>query len=274
MSDKINLCPNCFAEEGNNDICPDCGYDIKNRSDNGEYLPAGTILIGKYMIGKVLGHGGFGATYLGMDLTVSEKVAIKEYLPAGVAVREKDTDIVTSYIGKKGEIYKHGLRNFIEEAKVLSKFSAVPSIVSIFDVFTANGTAYIVMEYLEGESLSSYVKNNAPLSSDIVIEFALPLCDALKKVHNAGIIHRDISLENIYLMKDGKIKLLDFGAARLTLVDDSTSLSVILKPGYAPIEQYSRKGVQGPWTDIYALAATIYHMFTGYAPTSATDRAT
>ena len=271
---RKDFCPNCFSENTKDNICKQCGYDSTNPGKPGEYLTPGTILVSKYMVGQVLGHGGFGVTYLGIDLAIQTKVAIKEYLPAGMAVRGLDTLTVTSYMGEKGRNYKHGLQRFIEEAKVLSKFNAVSSIVSIFDVFTANGTAYIVMEYLDGENLSKYVKRNAPLPYDQVLQFILPVCDALKKVHNAGIIHRDISLDNLYLLDNCQVKLLDFGAARLTLFDGEKSLSVILKPGYAPMEQYSRKGKQGPWTDIYALAATIYHMLTGQAPASATDRAT
>lgn len=268
----IDFCPNCFEKKKRLGKCQVCGYDDTIEHDSDGCLLPGTILDGKYMVGKVLGHGGFGITYLGTDLTIKTKIAIKEYMPSGIAYRGEDKISMQTYKGEKGQQFSLGFTRFIKEAKVLSRFNAVPSIVSVYDVIKANGSAYIIMEYLEGETLSSYVKRNGLLSSKEVKELIMPVLDSLEKVHMANIIHRDIALDNLYMTENGSVKLLDFGAARYAFADKANSLSVVLKPGYAPIEQYSRKGAQGPWTDIYALAATMYAMLTGEAPPDSTDR--
>ena len=231
---------------------------------NSYSLQRNTGLIGRYVIQEVLGQGGFGITYLGIDKLYGNKVAIKEYYPQKIAMRK------AQYEDKNN--YNKGKKRFLDEAQVMARFNKNEGIVKILDFFEANNTAYIVMEYLEGITLKQYLGKYGVIQFRNLIEMMLPLLEALIEIHSQGLIHRDISPDNIMVQHNSKLKLMDFGAARDYTESGNKSLTVILKPGYAPPEQYQTHGVQGPWTDIYALCATIYKCLTGITPPDAIAR--
>lgn len=236
-------------------------------------LQRNTELIGRYVIQEVLGQGGFGITYLGIDKLYGNKVAIKEYYPQEIAMRKAQyEDVVTVTSIEEKNNYDKGKKRFLDEAQVMARFNKNEGIVKILDFFEANNTAYIVMEYLEGITLKQYLGKYGVIQFRNLIEMMLPLLEALIEIHSQGLIHRDISPDNIMVQHNGKVKLMDFGAARDYTESGNKSLSVILKPGYAPPEQYQTHGVQGPWTDIYALCATIYKCLTGITPPDAIAR--
>lgn len=264
----------CMQEKKGPGPCPHCGFDESTYEVLPHHLPPGTILNGKYLVGKVLGQGGFGITYLGWDLNLDVKLAIKEYYPNGYVIREATCGPTVSVMtGSRAEFFQKGLAKFVDEAKRLGKFWGLPGIVAVKDYFQANHTAYIVMEYAEGETLKEVLaKNNGRLQPEVIFGMLQPLFESLDTVHKAGIIHRDISPDNIMVDERGHVKLLDFGAAREFLAQDEKSLSIMLKPGYAPEEQYRSRGHQGPWTDVYSLCATIYRALTGTTPLESLDR--
>ena len=236
-------------------------------------LRKGTRLIGRYTIEGVLGQGGFGITYLGMDELHEKPVAIKEFFPQGIVTRniEYQDTVTVTFVGEKDN-YEKGKERFLKEARTMAKFSKDEGIVKALDFFEINNTAYIVMEYLEGVTLKQYLRENQRIAPEDLIELLVPLIESLDEIHSQGMIHRDISPDNIMVLPDGRIKLMDFGAARDYTVFGEKSLSIVLKPGYAPPEQYQTHGVQGPWTDIYALCATMYKCITGENPPDAIDR--
>lgn len=240
---------------------------------NSYSLQRNTGLIGRYVIQKVLGQGGFGITYLGIDKLYGNKVAIKEYYPQEIAMRKAQyEDVVTVTSIEEKNNYDKGKKRFLDEAQVMARFNKNEGIVKILDFFEANNTAYIVMEYLEGITLKQYLGKYGVIQFRNLIEMMLPLLEALIEIHSQGLIHRDISPDNIMVQHNSKLKLMDFGAARDYTESGNKSLTVILKPGYAPPEQYQTHGVQGPWTDIYALCATIYKCLTGITPPDAIAR--
>ena len=236
-------------------------------------LRKGTRLIGRYTIEGVLGQGGFGITYLGIDELHKKKVAIKEFFPQGIVTRniEYEDTVTVTLVGEK-ENYDKGKERFLKEAQTMAMFSKDKGIVKVLDFFEINNTAYIVMEYLEGVTLKQYLRENKRIDAEDLVELLVPLIEALDEIHSQGLIHRDISPDNIMVLPDGRIKLMDFGAARDYTEFGEKSLSIVLKPGYAPPEQYQTHGVQGPWTDIYALCATMYKCITGENPPDAIDR--
>jgi serine/threonine protein kinase len=237
------------------------------------YLKEGVLLHNRYEIQTVLGHGGFGITYAAHDAVLNVKVAIKEYLPRQLATRGEGWTKVSVFTGEARQHYDDGLRKFLEEAQSVARFSHHPNIVSARDFFEANGTAYMVMEYVEGVTLKEYLeKKGGKISFEEAKGIMMPIMDALREVHQAGLLHRDISPDNIYLTSSAQVKLLDFGAARYFAGEQSKSLSVILKQGYAPEEQYRSSGKQGTWTDVYAVGATLYKVLTGKTPPDALDR--
>lgn len=245
-----------------------------NSNTNSHQLKIGTILQSKYRIEKILGEGGFGITYLATDLSLDISVAIKEYFPVGFVTRDSSySSSISFFSGKKKEIFISGKDKFIQEARVLGKLSHLEGIVSVRDYFQENNTAYIVMEYLSGITLKDYlVQAGGSLSIEHTLELLKPVFLSLVQVHGQGLIHRDISPDNIMIMDNNQVKLLDFGAARNVETSDAKSMSVLLKPGYAPEEQYRSKGIQGPWTDVYALCATIYKCITGELPQESLER--
>lgn len=267
-------CMGCMEEYEGNGACPHCGFDLENYNVVPHQLMPGTVLNGKYILGKALGEGGFGISYLGWDLNLEYKVAIKEYYPISYVTRHAaHTPVVTVTSGSRREFYQKGLDQFVEEARRLAKFSGLPGIVLVRDYFQENGTAYIVMEFAEGQTLKKILQNhNGSLPANHVFGMMRPVIQSLREIHKIGLIHRDISPDNIMVDTDGRVKLLDFGAARNYISGGQNSLSVILKPGYTPEEQYRSHGEQGPWTDVYALCATMYRAITGILPPESLDR--
>ena len=241
--------------------------------ENLHCLRKGTRLIGRYIIEGVLGQGGFGITYLGTDELHEKKVAIKEFFPQGIVTRniEYQDTVTVTFVGEKDN-YEKGKERFLKEARTMAKFSKDEGIVKALDFFEINNTAYIVMEYLEGVTLKQYLRENQRIAPEDLIELLVPLIESLDEIHSQGMIHRDISPDNIMVLPDGRIKLMDFGAARDYTEFGEKSLSIVLKPGYAPPEQYQTHGIQGPWTDIYALCATMYKCITGENPSDAIER--
>ncbi len=275
MIDPSRMCAQCMFEmpEGEH-LCPACGYDNLESENQPHQLAQRSILAGAYLVGRALGQGGFGVTYVGWDLTLDQKVAIKEYYPDGCVTREPMTHAtILPMLGDKGEFFTHGRQKFVDEARVLAKFVDDPSIVNVRRTFQENGTAYIVMDFVEGRTLKQYAaEKGGRLSSAETLGLLRPLMTSLSHVHKAGLLHRDISPDNIMLQPDGTVKLLDFGAARQISAEGEKSLTINVKHGYAPEEQYRTHGEQGPWTDVYALAATIYMLTTGQLPPQALDR--
>lgn len=272
------LCMGCM-EKYNDQLafCPYCGRPFQCEPEQPYYIAPGTVLHQRYIVGKVLGSGGFGITYIGWDYLLERKVAIKEYFPREYVTRMMNQPQVMVYPGERESWYREGLEKVLEEAKRLAQFEAVSGIVQIYDCFPENGTSYIVMEFLEGMTLKAYLDQKGPMEEKQALQVVLQIAWAMEEVHAAGILHRDISPDNIYVLNPEspeklKVKLLDFGAARYSATKEQRSLSVIIKPGYAPEEQYYRRGEQGPWTDVYALAATLYKMLTGITPENALER--
>ncbi|KAA6182479.1 protein kinase [Thiohalocapsa marina] len=270
------LCPGCFAAKGNQNPCPHCGYD--------EQAPRGPLVLhhrellnAQYLVGRVLGKpGGFGITYLGWDLKLQTRVAIKEYLPRDLAGRGTDQSTVAAHSGEDAELFRFGLEQFLREARTLAQLDH-PNIVRVRQFFEANETAYLVMDYYDGLSLEEYLEQQGGrIQEEAAIQLMLPILDGLRAVHAKGFLHRDVKPQNIYLAKTdtGGVRpiLLDFGAARQAMGERSRSMSVVVSAGYAPFEQYHRKGKQGPWTDIYSVAAVLYRAVTGSVPLDAAER--
>lgn len=239
-----------------------------NRSmSNTRCLKPGVILKERYKIEEVIGAGGFGITYRAWDPLLQSYVAIKEYYPSGIATRSADSSKVCVPVGQEQREYHRGRIRFLKEAQDVARFQSEPNIVSIYDYLEENDTAYMVMEYLHGCTLKQYIREHGGrLDTGHILHICLSVLDALAVVHKAGMIHRDISPENIFICEDLTVKLIDFGAAKQVYLDGEQTMSVVLKPGYAPPEQYAKKDKQGPWTDIYALGATLYFAATGEKP--------
>ena len=267
------MCLGCmekYSQEFN--VCPHCGYVEGTEVEEAVHMEPGTKLADRYIIGKVLGYGGFGVTYIGWDERLEQKVAIKEYLPSEFSTRMPGDPTVTVFSGDRSEQFLEGLDKFVEEAKRLSRFQNEAGIVKVFDSFKANNTAYIVMEYLDGETLTAYMEREGVIPEEKAVKMLAPIMISLQTVHEEGILHRDIAPDNIFLTKNGEVKLIDFGASRYATTSHSRSLTVIIKPGYSPEEQYRSRGDQGPHTDVYALAAVMYKMITGITPPDALER--
>lgn len=273
LQDK-DMCPCCFLPMEHSDKCLHCGYTENSYQTMAGCLEQGTILLGRYLVGGVLGRGGFGVTYLAYDLQEESRVAIKEYLPDTLAYRIPGNTQVMTYSGdEKQENFRLGSEKFYEEAQMIARFSGHPNIIRVQKFFYENETAYFVMEYLEGCDLRQYMEQQGgTLGYEEAVSLLVPILEALVLIHSVDILHRDISPDNIYITKSGVAKLLDFGSARQVLREQSKSLSVILKPGFAPVEQYQSHGNQGPWTDLYAFSATLYYCLTGQLPAAAMDR--
>lgn len=257
-----NICPNCF-QEVSAFVCPHCGYDRHNAKQFEDALPPETILGARYLLGRVLGKGGFGITYLGKDLVTERIVAIKECMPEVYSYRAMDNCL---YPKKDCDMaFSQCMECFHYEIEALKMLEDNPYVVDVLDAFAENRTVYFIMEYIDGVSLKILTNSNeGKISQSNAGLVIFTVGSALMEVHKKGIIHRDISPENIMIDRKGEIKLIDFGAAK-NYYDKSyfRNESLFLKPGFAPLEQYSLDGNQGPWTDVYALAATFYTSVSG-----------
>lgn len=276
---EVRRCMKCMHPlAAGETVCPECGRAYGSANAETFALKPGTILEGKYLVGEMLGQGGFGITYIGFDLLLEQKVAIKEYYPmsTGMVSRDGHSTVVWSsaMMGKTGT--QKGFDSFLKEARKMAKLGGIPGVVGVKSVFIQNETAYIVMDFIEGETLLKKLQKNVPMDFDSCVKLMTPIMQALAEVHEHGIIHRDISPDNIMVRPDGKLILLDLGAAKdLDIQGNDGSVQssqMVAKQGFSPIEQYSKSGKVGPWTDIYAMAATIYYCCTGILPPPATDR--
>ncbi len=273
MAPPSELCFGCMEARDSGEFCPRCGYQHGSQPTSAIYLVPGTVLQDQYVIGRTLGHGGFGVTYLGFDSVLQRKIAVKEYLPASLASRRTGSAHLSVHYDKLRDDFDFGLQRFLDEARTLARFHAFPNIIWVMNFFPANGTAYMVMEYLEGETFEAYLgRHGGRISFAACLAILTPVMDALREVHRQNLLHRDISPDNIFVLNAGPVKLLDFGAARFAMSMRSRALSVIVKEGYAPEEQYSSSGEQGPWTDVYALGGTMYRALTGRIPASSLER--
>src|SRR6266568_7916589 len=230
-------------------------------------LPAGHALQ-EYRIEKVLGVGGFGLTYLALDENLHLRVAVKEYLPADIALRAPDCSIAPRS-EEAVEIFDWGKRRFLDESRTLASFRH-PNIVRVLRYFEANRTAYMVMEFVAGQPLGEWIRTRRPLEQSAVLAIAGPLLDGLELIHRTGYLHRDIKPGNVFIREDGSPVLLDFGSARTA--SEGTERTAIVTPGYAPIEQYHSQGRQGPWSDLYAFGGVLYWMMIGKRPVEAVAR--
>ncbi|MCH5199570.1 MAG: serine/threonine protein kinase [Oscillospiraceae bacterium] len=256
------LCESCFAEVVEEGKCPCCGFSKEEFEPDPLVLPMGTRLEDKIIIGRVMGKGGFGITYLGYDLRMEKTIAVKEYYPNGIACRSQTRTEVLVANANAEDTFEKGTEKFYNEAEMVAQFNGNPNIVGVYDYFRANNTVYLIMEYLNGVTLKNYVKKHGRISDGQALFIMDKMAAALSITHSAGVLHRDISPDNIMVCLDGKIKLIDFGAARQIMTESSSNLTVVMKPGYTPIEQYTKKGKQGAWTDVHALGASIYYALT------------
>lgn len=264
---RYENCPNCFAPMSGTSICPSCGNDLTQNKQYPGILPAFTLLNNRYLLGRVLGKGGFGITYVAKDIISNKICAVKEYMPSEYSSRSSGTMQITPYDNDKARyVFEHGREKFKLEAQTLMRLRHNPVVVDILDYFYQNNTAYLVMEFLDGDDLRKMArKNGGKLDPEFTKQVFVTIASSLMEVHNLNILHRDISPENIIVTKDGQVKLIDFGAARNYVSTQNKGMSILLKVGFAPPEQYDSKGCQGPWSDIYALCATFYNLVSGKA---------
>ena len=276
---EIRRCMKCMhALAAGETVCPECGRPYGSMKAESFALKPGTILDGKYLVGEMLGQGGFGITYIGFDLLLEQKIAIKEYFPmsTGMVSREGRSTVVWSDAVMQKSGVEKGFDSFLKEARKMAKLRSIPSVVGVNSVFIQNETAYIVMDFIEGETLLKKLQREGPMDYGTCVSLMAPIMQALSEVHKHGIIHRDISPDNIMVQNDGRLILLDLGAAKDLDIQgkdgNMQSSQMVAKQGFSPVEQYGRDGKIGSWTDVYAMAATIYYCCTGVLPPSATDR--
>lgn len=269
----LTRCNNCFKEYDDDlGLCPFCGYSVGEAPSEVFCLTPGTVIADRYIIGEMLGLGGFGITYKAWDKKLNTLLAIKEYYPSGLVNRQPGETNVMLVATKREREFVYGKTRFLEEARNMAKFSTHKNIVNVFDFFEANNTAYIVMEFLDGRTLSQVLQQqNVPLPYDHCITIATQVSTALKAIHKENILHRDVSPDNIMICNNGTVKLFDFGAARFSAGVENR-VTVVVKPGFAPPEQYDKVNRQDARTDIYALGATLYYAMTGVKPEESTNR--
>ena len=268
-------CFKCMNElSGTTPICPKCGFDNTHPAQSSPAaLPCGTVLHERYMIGRMLGQGGFGITYIGFDYTLETPVCIKEFFPVGGAMRSPGSTHVYWGTDTTGAAMKQGRETFVKEARKAVKVRSLGSVVNVWDVFYENETAYIVMEYISGVTLKDYlIRRGRVLDVKECTELLLPVIHDLQGVHEKGIVHRDISPDNLMIREDGRVMLLDLGAAKDLSKGSTQSSQLVAKRGFSPPEQYTEKGEIGPWTDVYAMCATIYWCMTGKTIPEAMER--
>jgi len=270
---EIRRCMKCMhALAAGETVCPECGRPYGSVKAESFALKPGTILDGKYLVGEMLGQGGFGITYIGFDLLLEQKIAIKEYFPmsTGMVSREGRSTVVWSDAVMQKSGVEKGFDSFLKEARKMAKLRSIPSVVGVNSVFIQNETAYIVMDFIEGETLLKKLQREGPMDYGTCVSLMTPIMQALSEVHKHGIIHRDISPDNIMVQNDGRLILLDLGAAKDLDIQgkdgNMQSSQMVAKQGFSPVEQYGRDGKIGSWTDVYAMAATIYYCCTGVLP--------
>ena len=253
--------------------CSHCGYDPATDPSQAYVLRPGTILMGKYIIGAPLGQGGFGITYIGWDLSAERKVAIKEYFPSGQVSRNTtiSNELLWYTTDQARSAQGGGMESFQKEARKMALVSNIPQVVNVLEVFQENATAYIVMDFVEGETLQKRLKKTGPLPWNQAKDIFLPVVNAMVQVHKAGLIHRDLSPDNLMLEPSGSVRILDLGAAKDLNINSGASSMQVAKGGFSPLEQYTQRGGSGTWTDVYALAATMYYSLTGVLPPAAVD---
>lgn len=266
------LCPLCLRPKPSEGECPHCHWPGDVLRWSPQALPPGTILAGRYRTGRMLGQGGFALTYLALDQSLEVRLCVKEYFPANLALRSSEDGTVRLKDPDGLDAFREGKSRFLHEARILARFEGHPGIVPVRDLFEERGTVYIVTGYLEGVTLKQYLRNQGgKIPFERALSIFMPVMDSLRAVHKASVIHRDVSPENIFLTTEGQVKLLDFGSA-LSLDSADRGFTVVVKPGYAPAEQYEAQGDQGPWTDVYGLAASFYRALTGQLPPTGPDR--
>ncbi len=270
----MKLCMGCMNEiEDHLSTCPYCGFNETTLRQESYYLDPGTIVGGKYIVGRVLNYGGHTVSYLGMDAEHNRKVIVKEYLPSDFSTRSEGENEVTIYSGDGQTQFEQGLTNFLNEANRIQHLQDAEGIAKVYDCVAENETGYVVSEYVEGRTLKEILDGGKKYTAEEATAFIRKILMGLSDVHHMDIVHCDISPETIMVTNNGDIKLVDFGATRYVTTANSKSLSIILKRGYAPEEQYRSKGVRGPWTDVYALGAVMYRMITGIVPQESVERA-
>lgn len=266
------LCMNCFNIKGQYDVCPFCGYAEGTPPKQPHHLVPGTILRNQFIIGTVIGFGGFGITYKCFDTTLGVTVAVKEFYPAGLVNRSPGESQVGLLSGEKAEQYKEQLKRFLMEAQSVAKFGKAKDIVNVYDFFEQNGTAYIIMEYIDGILLKDYLEKQGAMHPEAARKLIFPIIEAVKKIHKEGIIHRDISPDNIFIMDEETIKVFDFGAAILNDSEEGMAAEAVIKVGYSAPEQYRDRARQDFFTDVYSVGAILYQMLTGVKPLESTER--
>ena len=263
-------CPYCMHPVQPGQPCHNCKRDPETYHPESRQRPPGTLLQERYVLGRAMGAGGFGITYLGWDLKLERRVAVKEYFPTAFLKRETSVTLdVTCYTASGQEAYTKGREQFLREARTMAALEKIPQMVRVLDFFPEHNTAYIVMEFLEGQTLKEITQAQGPCSAQVLLPMLEPVIRAMESMHQANIIHRDISPDNLMLLSNGTVKLMDFGCARD--IQGEVTMTAMLKEGFAPYEQYSGHG-QGPWSDLYSLCATIYYCLTGKVPPSAMKR--
>ena len=273
MKIRCMHCMQEYEDDVHKGICPYCGYERGKETDEIYHLKPETVLSERYIVGTVISFGGFGILYRAWDRSMDRMIAIKEYFPTSCVNRDPDKKSVFVYAENRKQEFARGKKDFLNEARNTARFSQYDNIVNVFNYFEENGTAYMAMEFMDGITLKEYLKQHDDrISWEETVKLLLPIMEVLKDVHTAGILHRDISPDNIMLCKDGKVKLFDFGAARFSDEESDALRTVILKMGYAPPEQYRKKSRQGPWTDVYALGATMYRCISGKLPDESVNR--
>lgn len=271
--DDQNRCMRCMSQkDSQQETCPACGFSEKDFVPEKHHLQPHTILKGQYLVGCALGEGGFGITYIGWDMFLHIPVAIKEYFPSGVVIRDQGQHTVSVFAGKDEESFLQGRSSFFREAQKVARFDNNVGVVSVKNCFLENGTAYIIMEYISGINLGAYAElHGGKLTFTETLKLLRTPILTLEELHRASTWHRDISPENLMLAKDGKVKLIDFGSAMESDREKKTRV-LMIRAGYSPVEMYSSTGEDGPYSDVYSMAATIYKLITGVTPPPATDR--
>ena len=270
----MKLCMGCMNQiEDGQVTCPICGYNEREIVQETYYLTPGSVVGNKYIVGRVLDYGGYSVTYLGYDGEKNQKITIREYLPSDFSTRAKDELDVTIYSGDAYEQFTEGLMTFLNEGNSIEKIPDIHGIAKVYDCISENETGYVIGEYLEGQTLKEILETGKKFDINEAKQIIMSILQGLMEIHACNVIHYDICPDNIVITTEGEVKLINFGATKYSTSSNSKSLAIILKPGYAPEEQYRSQGEKGPWSDVYATAAVMYRMITGIVPEESVERA-